>query len=173
VNGDGRTDILVTNLTRESNALYLGTASGDFDEASRQSGIFGISWKWVGFGCDLVDYDNDGDLDLHVVNGHVLDDPEATDDAVPFRQPFQLVLNDGTGRFSEVPASRLGTYARPDLGRERAPSISTGTGVPDLAVATNDGPVRLFRNTLPSKGAWIRPRTPRPRPGTPGPSAPG
>ena len=155
VNADGRIDILVTNLTRESNSLYLSTPTGDFDEASRVSGLFGISWKWVGFGCDLVDYDNDGDLDLHVVNGHVLDDPEATDDAVPFRQPFQLVLNDGTGRFSEVPADRLGDYARPDLGRGTCTLDFDGDGRPDMAVATNDGPVRLFRNTLPSRGEWI------------------
>lgn len=155
VNGDGRWDLFVTNLTREANALYLGSQSGDFEYASRTSGLHVISWRWVGFGCDFVDYDLDGDLDLHVVNGHVVDDSAVTDDTVPFLQPGQILSNDGVGRFIEVSARDLGGLGDPGLGRGTATLDFDNDGRPDLAVAANDGPVRIFRNTTTTDNAWI------------------
>lgn len=154
-NGDGRWDLFVTNLTRESNALYLGTASDDFDYASGTSGLHVISWRWVGFGCDFADYDLDGDLDLHVVNGHVVDDPELTDDSVPFLQPGQILMNDGKGRFTEVDARSLGGLGEPALGRGTATLDVDNDGKLDVAIAANDGPVRIFRNDSLTPHAWL------------------
>lgn len=51
-----------------------------------------------------LDYDNDGDRDLFVANGH-LDDNVALFDRATYAQPNQLFRNDGASGFADV--SRL------------------------------------------------------------------
>ena len=60
-NGDGYFDIVKTNLSREANDLYLGGPDG-FSYATRKSGLYQPSYLVNGFGVDLLDVDNDGDL---------------------------------------------------------------------------------------------------------------
>ena len=86
VNGDGYLDIVVTNLSNEANALYLGGKHG-FSHESRSAGIFVPSLLPLGFGVDLFDVDNDGDLDIFVANGHVIDNIGLIDDVQTARQP--------------------------------------------------------------------------------------
>ena len=99
VNGDGWLDLIVTNLSAETNSLYLG-GEDFFDYGTRAAGLYEGSLMQVGFGVDFLDIDNDTDLDLFVTNGHVIDNIELSDDSQSFRQPSQLFLNDGTGRFA-------------------------------------------------------------------------
>ena len=98
VNGDGWLDLIVTNLSAETNSLYLG-GEDFFDYGTRAAGLYEGSLMQVGFGVDFLDIDNDTDLDLFVTNGHVIDNIELTDDSQSFRQPSQLFLNDGSGSF--------------------------------------------------------------------------
>ena len=70
--GDGRLDIFVTNITddymREGNFLWHNNGNLTFTDVSRETGTYDTGWGWAG---KFVDYDNDGWLDLYVVNGWV------------------------------------------------------------------------------------------------------
>jgi len=154
VDGDGRADIFVTNLSLETNALYLG--SGDrFSFATRTSGLYGPSQPYTGFGTDLFDVDNDGDLDVFVANGHVIDNIAAFNDALTWRQPGQLLINEGARAFTELPAALSGALARPVVGRGSITLDYDDDGRLDLLVTANDGPARLLRNVHPGSGHWI------------------
>jgi hypothetical protein len=48
------------------NRLYLGAASG-FSAAPFSAAVAHTGWSW---GASALDFDNDGDLDLYIVNGH-------------------------------------------------------------------------------------------------------
>jgi hypothetical protein len=61
VNGDGWIDLFVTG--REHSFLYLNEGSGRFRDASRDAGLEALA---TGTGPLLVDYDNDGDLDVFI-----------------------------------------------------------------------------------------------------------
>jgi hypothetical protein len=67
---DGWLDVYVTNITdeymRECNMLWRNNADGTFTDVSRETNTCDTLWGWSGkFG----DFDNDGWLDLFVVNG--------------------------------------------------------------------------------------------------------
>ena len=69
---DGLFDIYVTNITddymREGNFLWQNNGDGTFSDVSRETGTYNTGWGWAG---KFLDYDNDGWLDLYVVNGWV------------------------------------------------------------------------------------------------------
>ncbi|MEE8585649.1 MAG: CRTAC1 family protein [Acidobacteriota bacterium] len=154
VNGDGLLDIVVTNLSQESNALYLGGAQ-EYSYHSRKSGLYEPSLIPVGFGVDLLDLDNDGDLDLFVSNGHVIDNIERIDDAQTFRQPSQAFRNDGEGNFAELPAAMLAGLSIPRVGRATVTLDYDNDGRLDVLVSYNNDRARLFRNLYPRAGNWI------------------
>jgi hypothetical protein len=71
VDGNGHPDIFVTNFSEELNALYQNRGDGTFEDVSATAGM-GAAFLPLGFGTKLYDFDNDGDLDIHVTNGHVI-----------------------------------------------------------------------------------------------------
>jgi hypothetical protein len=154
VNGDGALDLIVTNLSMESNALYLGAGAGQFFEhATATAGLTAGSLPVLGFGTDLADLDNDGDLDLVVINGDVLDNIEQFNDGLTWRQPGQLFANDGQGRFEQLPAAATGPLAEPRVGRGSMTLDFDNDGALDLAVSYNGDRARLYRNQR--GGSWI------------------
>ena len=68
---DGRLDLYVTHLMDEANTLYTAVPAGVFDDRTDRVGLAAVTLASTGFGCGLVDFDNDGDLDIAVANGRV------------------------------------------------------------------------------------------------------
>ncbi len=66
-NNDGEFDIYITNIAEfQSNALFVGQASGGFVEKAVELGVGNGHWAW---GTCFFDADHDGDEDLYMVNG--------------------------------------------------------------------------------------------------------
>jgi len=86
VNGDGFLDLYVADASA-ANRLYLGDGKGGFKDATAEAGV---GDDGMGQGVCFADVDNDGDLDLFVVN---------------FKHSNNLYLNDGKGSFSMATAS--------------------------------------------------------------------
>jgi hypothetical protein len=74
---DGFLDIYVTNITdeymKEGNFLWRNNGDGTFSDVARETGTHNTGWGWAG---KFFDYDNDGWLDLYVVNGWVSAGPD-------------------------------------------------------------------------------------------------
>jgi hypothetical protein len=90
----GRPSLLVTNYQNESHAIYRNLAAGDlmtFQFNSLAKGLAGIGRDYVGFGASFVDVDNDGWLDVVLVNGHVIRYPSGS----KVRQRPILLRNEG------------------------------------------------------------------------------
>ena len=96
----------------------------------------------VGFGCVLADFDLDGDLDLAIANGHIIDNIELTNDGKTHAQKALLFENDGKGHFTQVDGGPF--TASPFVGRGLYTGDLDGNGVPDLVLTQNDGPARIF-----------------------------
>ncbi len=90
-NGDGIPDILVSRLGYGS--LYMGTSQGLFHDQMMLSRLGGITAQFVGWGCNFLDFDNDGDLDILIANGdaHHLVGWECL-----------LIENEGDGKFLDA-----------------------------------------------------------------------
>ena len=68
--GDGRTDLFVTNYGPD--ALFRNLGEARFEDATASAGVGGEGWSSSAAFCD---YDADGDLDLYVVR-YVRNDPQ-------------------------------------------------------------------------------------------------
>jgi enediyne biosynthesis protein E4 len=154
---DGLLDLFVTNFDSEHNTLYRNLGQKGFLDVSLQAKVGAQSVPYVGWGTGFVDFDNDGLLDLFVVNGHVYPQVDfiAGESQLGFRQRFLLQRNSGDGTFEDATgSSKL---------REIAPKSARGAAFGDLnndgwvdAVVANVGDVpTVLLNTTSSKNQSV------------------
>jgi enediyne biosynthesis protein E4 len=155
---DGRLDLFVTNFQNETNALYRNLGATGFAYASMAAGVGSPSVRMLGFGTGFLDFDNDGQLDLFVANGHVQDTIARLDPESAFPQPRQLYRNLGGGRFEEAGERSGAAFTRPYVGRGAAFADFDNDGGLDVLVSNSGGPPLLLRNTAGPRGNWLRVR---------------
>jgi hypothetical protein len=149
--GDGWLDIFLANFWED--ALLHNNGDGTFTDVTRDVGLITDEigeWHYNGWGTAMFDFDNDGDLDIYVNNGYILNDQGQI-----LIEPNQLWENVGvdgnTGhvQFEEV-AARIG-LASPGDGRGAALGDFNDDGYVDIMAINNaflvNGPERLlYRN---------------------------
>jgi hypothetical protein len=156
-NGDGTEDIFITHLMEETNTLYVNMGDGVFEDRTREARLGLPGSRLTGFGTLFFDYDNDGWLDLLVVNGAVrhLQEPARSGDPFPLGQPNQLFHNDGAGRFTEVSEQAGASFRLPEVSRGAAFGDVDNDGDVDVLVTNNNGPARLFLNRIGNRNNWL------------------
>ena len=157
LDGDGRPDIFVTAFSRETNTFFRNEGGCSFLDVTPGSGLGPPSWLMLGFGACFLDVDLDGSLDIAVVNGHVsryID--EEGDAGITFRQPAQLFLNNGKGRFRDISRQAGDYFLRPHVGRGLACCDYDNDGLMDLAVSNNGEPAFLLHNATQTPYHWLR-----------------
>ncbi|MFN0165370.1 MAG: CRTAC1 family protein [Bryobacteraceae bacterium] len=155
VNGDGRPDFAVTNFHDELHALYLNTGTFPFAERSLESGVGPLTKPFVGWGVRFLDYDNDGDLDLMIVNGHVTETIERVRKDIRYKERPLLLENDGSGRFRDRKDAAGPVFGAGYAGRGLAVGDIDNDGDLDAAFSClNDRPV-LLRNNAGQNRAWV------------------
>jgi hypothetical protein len=148
--GDGRPDLFVTNLAEETNELYRNDGDGGFSNRTSASGLGPPSLLMLGFGTFFFDADRDGDLDLFVGNGHIIENIALYSDTITFEMPSQLYRNLGTGRY-DLPAP-AGPFTGRYVVRGAVPFDFDDDGDEDIVLSQNDRPALLWRNDGPAAG---------------------
>jgi hypothetical protein len=155
VDGDGLAEIVVTNLDRQTHNLYRNTAPGLFDDMTFESGLAEATLPFVGFGVAFLDYDNDGDLDLAIANGDVLDNVGEFREGASYHQRNLLLRNDGRGLFEEVGSLAGPGFALSQVSRALATGDLDNDGDLDILIANNGQAPALLRNDTPYGNALI------------------
>jgi hypothetical protein len=181
----GSLAVYVSNISEEGillqgNNLWVPAGMRDglpaYENMARAMGIDLGGWS---FGAQFGDLNNDGFLDLYLVNGYVsasrdesywydyskvagghqvvIGDaanwPDMGDRSLAGYQPKRVWINDGAGRFVDV-AQMVGARDRYD-GRAVALADLSGRGMLDVVVANQRGPLLLYRNDVAPGRSWI------------------
>ncbi|HUG92267.1 MAG TPA: CRTAC1 family protein [Planctomycetaceae bacterium] len=182
---DGRLSIYKTNISEpgvlvQGNDLWVpkqaGGATLEYDNLATSLGVDLGGWSW---GAQFGDLNNDGTLDIYLVNGYIsagdrtsywydfaeiavghsaiiadaLNWPPMRGRSLSGYQRTRLWLNDGLGRFTEV-AQVVGATDGYD-GRAVALADLSNGGVLDVIVANQRGPLLLYKNKGRPGRHWI------------------
>jgi hypothetical protein len=155
--GKGSEDLIVTNLSGEYADLFANDGKGWFDDSSFQSGLALATRQYTGFGAGLLDFDNDGKLDILIVNGAVktIEDQARNGKPYPLGQANLLLHNMGNGHFENVSSRAGAAFSQLQVGRGAAFGDIDNDGDIDVVVVNNSGPARLFVNNVGHRAPWI------------------
>jgi hypothetical protein len=145
VDRNGLLDILVPDMGY--GCIMLQKAAGRFLDVTTQSGLALICGQYTGWGGVLVDYDNDGYLDVFIANGdaHHL----YTEEAV-------IARNDGKGRFVDVAKQSGEFFHQKFVGRGATCGDYDNDGDMDILVFNLDDSPRLLRNDGGNSRNWLK-----------------
>jgi enediyne biosynthesis protein E4 len=138
---DGLPDVIVTTLPRQTYAVFHNDGHGSFSDRGLQTGVTMLSGVTAGWGVGLEDFDNDGQKDLFVAQGHVLDNVEKIDPSLHYLEPTLLALN-RNGRFEPADSGSTDLLAA----RGTAFGDLNNDGSIDVVTMVLGGPLRIFMN---------------------------
>ena len=151
---DGDADLFVTNYSDDVNTLYQNQGDGFFIDATFALGLGGEAQPYLSWSTNFFDYDNDRDLDLFVVNGHLF--PQLLDHPSGLRYPQRNLLyaNEG-GRFRSVGESAGPGLAIEKVSRGGAFGDYDNDGDVDLLITNLNDTPDLLRNEGGNHNNWI------------------
>ncbi|HEX6715542.1 MAG TPA: CRTAC1 family protein [Pyrinomonadaceae bacterium] len=150
--GDGWQDLFVANIDQEFFSLYHNERDQTFVDEPGE--IAPATQLLSGWGLKFFDYDNDGDPDLLLVNGHPDDLIEMKAARVRYREPLLLFENTGT-TFKNVSAQSGSVFAREFSGRGMAVGDFDNDGDLDVLISNNGEAPVLLRNDGGNKNNWL------------------
>jgi hypothetical protein len=141
---DGDEDLIVTNLKREGATLFRKEGPMLFTDVSLALQLRPATYPFTGFGVDWFDFDNDGWLDLFIVNGAVSE----RDHVAGYAQPGLLLHNEAGRRLVSLPRTE-------GVGRGAVFGDIDNDGDVDVLITNNNGPVRLLCNESGNRRPWL------------------
>jgi len=151
---DGWLDLFVANVDHESFALFHNNKDESFTDVAIQTGIDALTSRLSGWGLKFFDYDNDGNLDLLLCNGHPDTMVEKRMEDVTYREPMLLIRNSGSG-LKNVSAESGSIFSKNLAARGLALGDFDNDGSVDVLVAQNAGPPLLLRNYAGRRNHWL------------------
>jgi len=159
---DGDLDMFLSHWIGQGDALYQNLwneqkSAGKlhFENVADMYGCGAISYSTAGWGTFFFDFDNDGWLDLLVLNGSTFEDKSDTADLVPER-PF-LLWSKGEDGFFDLAASGVAGSALQIARNARGAAYADydRDGDLDMIVTTNHGRAVLLRNDGGNRNHWL------------------
>jgi len=149
---DGWQDLFVANIDQELFSLYQNQKDLTFVD---KPGEIGQATRLLsGWGLKFFDYDNDGDPDLILANGHPDDMVEVQSLRVKYREPLLMFENEN-GKYRNVSATSGAAFTKDWPARGLSVGDYDNDGDLDVLIINNgDAPV-LLRNDGGNKNNWL------------------
>jgi hypothetical protein len=168
-------DFFITDFGDDYKVLFHNDGNASFTDVSYKAGVGQLTIPFVGWGDGFLDYDNDGWLDLFMVDGHVYPQVDQHDWGTTFAERPLLFHNvpdtakkgSTDRRFDYVPPVKGTGIADVIPGRGAAFGDLFNDGKIDVIINPIDGPPTLLRNVNPDHHHWVElaliggPKSPR------------
>jgi len=151
---DGWQDLFVTNVDQEMYSLYHNQHDETFDDLAGSMGIGRTTRLMSGWGVKFFDYDNDGNVDLFIANGHPDDKIEEHVSHVAYREPLLLFHNNGRV-LENVSGSAGPAFSKNFAARGVAVGDFDNDGAVDVLVAVNNDEPVLLKNVAAQGNHWL------------------
>jgi len=150
--GDGWQDLFVANIDMELFSLYRNQKDLTFND---EPGQIGPATRLLsGWGLKFFDYDNDGDPDLFLANGHPDDMVDMRAVNVRYREPLLMFKN--TDRAFQNVSAQSGPVFSKDLpARGLAVGDYDNDGDLDVIIGNNGEAPLLLRNEGGNRNNWL------------------
>ena len=155
---DGWLDIFKTNFSGDTSTLYRNTGKASFDDVTFPAGV-GITTRWLGWGCGFFDADNNGWLDIFLVNGHVYPEVEKLTTEAGYAQRKVFYRNMGNGRFEDASEKVGGAVTELTQARGCAFGDYDNDGDIDILINPVNAVPQLLRCDSANQNNWITIKT--------------
>ena len=153
--GDGLLDLYSTNFSNDYHVLYQNKRTY-FADATFSAQVAQATFRYLGFGAILADFNNDFRADIFVANGHIYPEVDRFKLGTEYRQPNQLFENRGDGTFVDVGESLGEGLGIVKSSRGAACLDWDRDGDLDIVVVNLDDSVDLLRNDAPSRSNFLQ-----------------
>jgi len=151
----GHLSLFVTHFSEEYAALFRNDGAMGFTDDSFHAGVAAPTIPYVGWGTAFFDFDNDGWLDLFLVNGHVYPQVDTLDVGARYREPKLLFLNQHDGTFRNISGLAGTAIQMPQVSRGAAFGDLFNDGRVDIVVENLDGKPMILREEGGNHNHWI------------------
>ncbi|HLY62292.1 MAG TPA: CRTAC1 family protein [Terriglobia bacterium] len=152
--GDGLLDLFLPHFSEDSPILYHNVNGEFFDDLTNAAGL-AVNTKYVCWGVDFADFDNDGFLDIFHVTGTVYPEVEKVYPDYKFKTPRVVYRNLGNGSFEEVSEMCGAAVEEAHSSRGCAFGDFNNDGNIDVLVLNMSEPPSLLRNDNHSGHHWL------------------
>ena len=153
---DGQPDMFMTDYSNEPPVLYRNLGQGLFDDVTNLTGAGRSAFPHVTWGNGLVDLDNDGDRDLFIACGHLLDNIHFIDDRTSFKVRNILLMNQQARSFTDV-SDRCGSGLEPvESSRGAGFDDLDNDGDVDVVVLNANAAPTIIRNETATGNSWLQ-----------------
>jgi hypothetical protein len=150
--GDGWQDLFVANIDQELFSLYQNQKDLTFID---NPGEIGQATRLLsGWGLKFFDYDNDGDPDLILANGHPDDMVEVQSLRVKYKEPL-LLFENVNGKYKNVSASSGAPFSKDFPARGLSVADYDNDGDLDTLIINNGEAPLLLRNEGGNRNNWL------------------
>jgi len=151
---DGWLDLFVTNVDQEMFSLYRNHHDETFDDQASSTGIARDTKLLSGWGVKFFDFDNDGNIDVFICNGHPDTMVNRRIANVTYAEPMLLFRNGGKS-WKNVSLESGPIFSTPLAARVLAIGDFNNDGSVDVLVSVNDSSPVLLRNNAGSQNHWL------------------
>lgn len=152
---DGYEDLFVANVDQEMFSVYVNNKDETFRDAAHAEGVAQATRLLSGWGLKYFDYDNDGNVDLFLANGHPDDMIDNYSLQVHYKEPLLLFHQGPDGRLHNISDTAGPVFKKMFPARGLAVGDYDNDGSVDVLIANNGGAPVLLKNNAAKGNNWL------------------